>query len=199
MARTIARDHEEKRQAILATAAAFFAKNGFDRSSMNQLATACGVSKALIYHYYDSKDALLFDIVRTHLSDLLAAIRAVDVSGDPEAALRRLARAILKAYRGADAQHEVQAVAMETLPDVQRGELSGLQKEMVGMVADVLKRTTPGLYAANPAILTPVTMSFFGMLNWFYMWHRPGKGLSRDAYADLVADLTLGGVRGLAS
>ena len=88
---------------------------------------------------------------------------------------------------------------METLPDVQRGELSGLQKEMVGMVADVLKRTTPGLYAANPAILTPVTMSFFGMLNWFYMWHRPGKGLSRDAYADLVADLTLGGVRGLAS
>jgi AcrR family transcriptional regulator len=198
MARTIARDHEEKRQAILATAATFFAENGFDRSSMNQLATACGVSKALIYHYYDSKDALLFDIVQTHLLDLLKAIRAVDVTGDPEDALRRLARAILAAYRGADAQHEVQAVAMETLPDVQRRILSGLQKEMVGLVADVLKRATPDLYEGSPATLTPVTMSFFGMLNWFYMWHRPGKGLSREAYADLVTDLTLGGVRGLA-
>jgi hypothetical protein len=35
------------------------------------------------------------------------------------------------------------------------------------------------------------------MLNWFYMWHRPGNGLSREDYADLVADLTQDGLRGL--
>ncbi len=40
-----------------------------------------------------------------------------------------------------------------------------------------------------------LTMSVFGILNWFYMWHRPGKGLSRAAYADLAADFVLGGLR----
>jgi len=198
MARTIARDHEEKRLAILTQAAGFFAEHGFDRSSMNQLAAACGVSKALIYHYYDSKDALLFDIVRTHLTDLRDKVAAVDRAGpDEEENLRQIIRAILIAYRNADAQHKVQADAMASLPDAERAVLADLQKQMVTMVADALEAVTPELYAAQPEKLTPITMTLFGMVNWFYMWHRPGKGLSREAYADLVADLVLRGVCGL--
>jgi len=197
MARTIAKDYAEKRLAILATAARFFAENGFDRSSMNQLAQACGVSKALIYHYYNSKDALLFDIVHTHLSDLLAVVEAVDRSAPPEVVLRNLCQAILQAYRDADAQHQVQAVAMKTLPADQRALLADLQKQMITIVSDVIRRQTPELYDRDPDKLTPVTMSLFGMLNWFYMWHRPGKGISRDDYARLAADLALAGVRGL--
>ena len=63
MARTIAKDHDAKRAHILKTAARVFAEEGFARASMNQLARACGISKANIYHYYDSKDALHFDIL----------------------------------------------------------------------------------------------------------------------------------------
>ena len=37
-------------------------------------------------------------------------------------------------------------------------------------------------------------MSVFGILNWFYLWHRPGKGLTRTAYADLAADFVRGGI-----
>jgi len=40
----------------------------------------------------------------------------------------------------------------------------------------------------------PVTMSVFGMLNWFYLWHKPGGPIDRDAYADIVADLVIGGL-----
>ncbi len=42
-----------------------------------------------------------------------------------------------------------------------------------------------------------VTMSVFGMLNWYYTWNRPGRGMDRGAYADLVTDLVLGGLQGL--
>jgi hypothetical protein len=45
--------------------------------------------------------------------------------------------------------------------------------------------------------LQAATMSVFGMLNWFFLWHRPGKGLSRGAYADLVTDLVIGGLPGV--
>ncbi len=198
MARSIAKDHEEKRLAILNKAAGFFAEHGYDRSSMSQLATACGVSKALIYHYYDSKDALLYDIVHTHLSDLLAVFQAVDQSGpDKEANLRRLIRAILEAYRHADAEHQVQTEAMTSLPDAQRAVLADLQRQMIAIASEALAAITHDLYARSPEKLRPVTMSLFGMVNWFYMWHRPGKGMSRAEYADLVTDLVLRGVKGL--
>ena len=198
MARTVAKDHAEKRHAILERAAKFFAENGFDRSSMNQLAAACGVSKALIYHYYDSKDALLFDIVLTHLTDLVKMVSAVDQTGPDKADnLRQTIRAILIAYRDADAEHQVQTEAMTALPKEQRQVLADLQREMVQIVSDALEAVTPAVYAANPEKLRPVTMTLFGMLNWFYMWHRKGRGLSREEYADLVADLVLSGVKGL--
>ncbi|MDQ7080971.1 MAG: TetR/AcrR family transcriptional regulator [Paracoccaceae bacterium] len=198
MARSIAPDHGQKRRAILRKAAAFFAENGFDRSSMSQLATACGVSKALIYHYYDSKDALLFDIVHDHLDALLQVIRDVDQSGpDKQANLRALVHAILDAYRDADAEHQVQTEAMKSLPPQQREILAGLQREMVRIVSEALRAVTPDLYEAHPEKLRPVTMSLFGMLNWFYMWHRPGKGITREEYADLATDLVLRGITGL--
>lgn len=195
MARTIAKDYEVKRQAILSTAASFFAKNGFDRSSMTKLAQACGVSKALIYHYYDSKDALLYDIVHTHLTDLLEVVQAVELTPDPDTNLHAMTRAILLAYRGSDEQHQVQAVAMAALPASERKVLADLQKSMITVVSEALRAVAPKTFQTNPERLIPVTMSLFGMLNWFYMWHRPGKGITREDYADLVADLVLNGIR----
>jgi hypothetical protein len=41
-------------------------------------------------------------------------------------------------------------------------------------------------------------MTVFGILNWFYMWHRPGKGLSRDDYAQLAGDFVIAGIKGIA-
>jgi len=198
MARSIARDHEKKRLAILATAARFFAEHGFDRSSMSQLATACNVSKALIYHYYDSKDALLFDIVYSHLSDLLVAVtKAAEGNFSPETTLRAIIRAILLAYRDADAQHQLQDQAMRILPATEHDQLAARQRQMVQIMSRALSNVTPHHFANQPQNLRPVAMTVFGMLNWFYMWHRPGKGISREDYADLVADMVMRGIFGL--
>jgi len=35
-------------------------------------------------------------------------------------------------------------------------------------------------------------------LNWFYMWHRPGKGLERTDYAKLAGDFVIAGIKGIA-
>lgn len=198
MARTIAKDHQQKRKAILATAAQFFADNGYDRSSMAQLADACGVSKALIYHYYASKDALLFDIIHTHLTQLLDSVEKADNPELPaKDRVRVLSKAILSAYRDADAEHKVQLEAMSSLALHQREQLANIQRRLVELMSDSLRQTSPETFGRSPEKLKPVTMSVFGMLNWFYMWHSPGKGLSREDYGDLVADLILEGISGL--
>ena len=193
MARGLARDHAAKRAAIRAGAARYFAAEGYARASMAGAARACGVSKALLYHYYGSKEALLFDILHQHLGALARAVAAAGGDGPPDDRLRRLIMAILSEYEDADAEHKLQLDALALLPAELQAPLVELQRGIVRVMADTLDAVRPGLGDRRGA----VTMSVFGMLNWVYMWHRPGKGLSRAEYAELAADLVLDGVRGL--
>ncbi len=186
MPRGIARDHDAKRAALRKGAATYFAAHGYDRASMTGAARECGVSKALIYHYYGSKQALLFDILNAHLSDLASVVDGARGDG-----LGALIAAILAAYADADAEHKLQLDALATLPPDMRAPLIDLQRRIVAAMSGAVARERPELGGDR---LRAVTMSIFGILNWFYMWHRPGKGLSRDQYAELVANFVRGGI-----
>ena len=76
MARTRASDFEEKQHGILMSAAAVFAEQGMEKASMAQIASHSDVSKALLYHYYPSKDELIFAIIHSHLVELEASVAA---------------------------------------------------------------------------------------------------------------------------
>ena len=194
MARPIAKDHEAKREAILQTAAVFFAEHGYDRASMGKLAEACGVSKALIYHYYPSKDGLLFDIIDTHLTALVEVETAAGQPGSASSRLRALIRSILIAYRDSDAEHKVQLDALSSLPEENQIHLRALQRRLVTCMSESIRSLEPERFSSRPELVKPVTMSVFGMLNWFYLWYKPGGPINRDAYADIVADMVIGGL-----
>ena len=197
MPRTRAKDHDDKRIAIMETAARIFADGSYDRTSMAQLATECGVSKALIYHYYASKEALLFGIIDTHLSELIDAAEEADIpDASPEVRLEGLVAALLEAYRDADAKHKVQLGALSLLPDDQQAHLKGLERKLVARFSDAVRALNPDVFDGKP-LLKPVTMSLFGMLNWFYMWFRDGGPVSRRDYARLATKILVSGVRGL--
>lgn len=198
MARTIAKDHDQKRDQILQSAAKIFATEGFDRASMAQLAKECGISKANIYHYYDSKDAILFDILDSYLSGLRDLILATDVADlSPEDRLRRVIRDVLRAYQGSDYEHQVQLNALTALPEDQQNRMRAYQRDMVRYLSDCIADAAPQIFDGDRAKLRAVTMSVFGMLNWYYMWNGGADGAARDAYATLVADLTLKGLPGI--
>lgn len=108
MSRPIAKDHDEKRSHILNVAARVFADQGFARASMAQVAKDCGISKANIYHYYSSKDALLFDILDTYLSELRDRINGIDMAGlNPSEQLALIVIETLRAYEGMDNEHKI--------------------------------------------------------------------------------------------
>ena len=189
MPRGVARDHDEKRAALRKGAARYFASQGYDRASMTGAARECGVSKALIYHYYDRKEALLFDILESHLTELVEMVEEAKDDGLPG-----LIRAILMAYADADAEHKLQIDALETLPPDMQSPLIALQRRLVVIFSDAIREERPDLQADR---LRALTMSVFGILNWFYMWHRPDKGLTREDYAQLVAKFIDAGLSGL--
>lgn len=191
MARGLARDHDEKRAALRKGAAGYFAAHGFDRASMTGAAKSCGVSKALIYHYWASKEDLLFDILDEHLSELLEVVEAQQGAG-----MRGLIAAILEEYADADAEHKLQLDALSVLPEERQRPLIGLQLRLVDIMSTTVLDVAPQL-AGDADRLRAAVMSVFAVLNWFYMWHRPGKGLSREAYADLATDFVIGGLKAL--
>lgn len=198
MARTIARDHDAKRGQILAAAARVFAEEGYDRASMSQLAAACGISKANIYHYYSGKDALLHDILDTYLRALRDRVAAVTGEGlTPEDHLRAVVLEILLAYRGADDEHRVQISGIRALPAEAQRVLRGYQRDLVEQVSGIVAALAPEAFAGNPKKLRAATMSVFGMLNWFYMWNRDDSEAARRDYARLVSDLVLRGIGGV--
>jgi AcrR family transcriptional regulator len=193
MARTRAADFDEKRRSILDSAAAVFAKLGMERASMAQIAQENNVSKALLYHYYPSKDLLIFDIGRTHLVELEAAIIEADRPDlAPRARLRHLIGGVLENYRTASNFHQVLLNGTGSLTEAQRLELREMERRIVKAFSDVLVDINPAL-ADNRAGVTPVTMSLFGILNWVYTWFRPSGALSREGYADMVTALFLDG------
>jgi len=198
MARTIAKDYEQKRAHILKSAARVFAEQGYDRASMSVLAKECGISKANIYHYYNSKDALLYDVLDTYLKALRDRICDLDLSAlNANAQLSLVVREILLAYQGADDEHRVQSNGMRALPEEQQQVLRGYQRDLVNRVSEVVAASAEGVFDDDPVRLRETTMSVFGMLNWYYMWQHSADSEARERYAELTTDLILGGVRGL--
>lgn len=195
MARTRASDFDLKRAGILESAAAVLAEQGPDKASMAQIARHSGVSKALLYHYYPGREALIHAIIETHLEELDAAIAAADrPDATPAERLEALVRAVLENYRGADNRHKVQLNAASALSDSQQAALRVIERRIVRRFASVLRDIRPDLDSPDRPLLMPVTMSLFGMMNWVYMWFRDGGPISRDDYARLATTLLLNGI-----
>ena len=88
---------EEKRQAILDVAAATFGELGFERTSMSEICTRLGGSKATIYNYFPSKEALFVEVMfqasEADFQNTMLALQAD--SQDLPAALRTFGRRFL--------------------------------------------------------------------------------------------------------
>ena len=132
MARGRASGYDDQREMILAHAARLFARRGYPATSMNQVAEACGLSKATIYHYFRDKYALLVSIAEGHVSRLqwLVADVAREAAA-PELQLRELIRRIVEEYADAQDAHRVLTEDVKFLEPDDRERVLGKEREVV--------------------------------------------------------------------
>ena len=194
MVRPRADNYLERQQGILDAAAAMFAQHGFNGTSIANLADFCGVSKALLYHYYDSKEALLFDMLLVHCKILSeTASKAVKESNEPEEQLRSLVRALMALYVGSRDKHVVLLNDLHCLPDEQQKEIKEEERKVLRVIKDVLKKLRPDLTTAQ---ITPLTMYLMGAINWTYTWFKSQGQITPREYADLATATFLNGIAG---
>ena len=199
MARTRSATYDDQRELILAGAAALFAQRGYQGASMNEVAAACGLSKAALYHYFRDKYALLMEIADAHVSHLVAATDEVVQATDgqpPRARLERLIERIVLEYADAQNAHRVLTEDVRFLePDDQKRVLDK-QRRLVDSFARAVAGMRPDADAAH--LVKPLTMLLFGMVNWMFTWHRGDGPLTHESLAPLVADLFSCGVAAVA-
>lgn len=197
MARTQAADYEQRRGTIVDTAARLYATKGFLGASISDLAEALGASKSLVYHYYASKEEILFEVMDSHLQDLdraMAEVLALALS--PPETLRELTRSFMRLYVGAADRHKVLLNELDNLPAEQRADIVSRQRVLIRAVEQLLIEIQPRL-KRRKRDLTPTAMLYFGMINWTHTWFRPTGGASDQKVADLAVDITLRGLEGL--
>ena len=84
MARTAGSHSEITGPRVRTAALALFAQHGYAAVSMRQIAKEVGVQAGALYLYTPDKQTLLFELMRDHLVDLLAAWQAPEVAEDAE-------------------------------------------------------------------------------------------------------------------
>jgi AcrR family transcriptional regulator len=188
-----AANYEDQRGLILAQAAALFAQQGYPATSMVQVAAACGLSKATLYHYYRDKYALLVSLCETHVDRLAAIVdETLATQRPPEPCLRELIRRFVAEYAGAQHAHRVLTEDVKFLNAADRERVLEQERRVVRGFAGVVAALRPELAAA--ALEKPLTMLLFGMINWLFTWMQPDAALGYPQVAQMVQDLFLGGL-----
>lgn len=196
MARPRSADFDLQREQVLVTAAQLFATRGYTATTMQELASACKVSKATLYHYVRDKNDLLAQITRGHVARLEALVEQVQAQElNAQNRLRSLIVHFMQVYARAQHEHRVLTEDVKFLTHQDREAVLQAQRRVVAAFAAAIVQLRPDLQAQQ--LGKPLAMLLFGMINWTFTWLRESGPLTHESLAPLVVELFLGGLNDL--
>ncbi|WP_382158042.1 TetR/AcrR family transcriptional regulator [Hydrogenophaga sp. ANAO-22] len=196
MTRARANDYELKKQVILDSAVALIAQKGFDHATMSDVAAACGASKSHLYHYFASKEDLLYAIVKEHITGQVAELSAI--AREPRPAAERFQRFVASfVQEGAKSRHHhlVLMNDIKFLPPVQREDVRQLEQELMQLMVGLLREINPARMA-RAEVNSPYALLLFGMVIWTFTWYERDGPITPAELAERISALFLDGFRG---
>ncbi len=186
MARTRAADHQNQRDRILELAVNAFARLGFPSASMSELALACSTSKAGLYHYFPSKEDLLFEALQNY-TERLQKLALLIESEEPVASerLRRLVREFLREYQHSHDHHVALLHDLKFLSVTRQAPIEAKQRDVVEVFARVLQQVRPEAIK-DTKYRKPQAMALLGTINFTFAWLRPDGPVSYEEFAEIV-------------
>jgi AcrR family transcriptional regulator len=185
----------KKREQIIAEAAALFDGRGYHATTMEDIATAVGIAKPTLYHYFRSKDEILYEIHEEFIDLLLTehAQRATDVSLGPDKLLQGIAGDILDLMETHRGHVRTFFEHHRELPARQRSTIRRKRDQYAGIVENLLQQgVDQEIIDTDPKMCA---LHFFGMCNWAYQWYRSGDGLEPRAIGEEFWGMLLDGIR----
>ena len=182
------------RQEIMRAALKLFERNSVASVTLSQVARELNLTKAAIYHYFDTKEDLLRSIFAgwaTSCREELEVI--VGLPLEPEEMLRQLLRTHARHITSEFGLFVVSVRTEAELPEPVRLEVRHLQRDTDTFIRDVIARgQREGVFQPVDARLAE--LAGIGMINWMWRWYRPGRD-EPEAIAELFARIFIEGIR----
>src|SRR3981189_1476756 len=190
----------DPRQEILRAAARFFQQQGYDATSMNDVAAALKLSKGGLYHHFQSKDEILFEIMN-HAMEItqelvIAPVRRIV---GPEERLRALIRLHIEVVLSPrDREITVMLHENHPLPPALRKRINSRKKDYVHFVENLIANVQKAEGQKEPqrprqtgSQVSPRAAAFalLGMINWIYQWYKPEGALQTQNLIPQFTDL----------
>jgi AcrR family transcriptional regulator len=179
----------DSRQEILRTAARLFQQQGYDATSMNDVAAALKLSKGGLYHHFQSKDEILFDLM-DHAMEITQerVINPVRDIADPEERLRMLIRLHIEVVLSVrDREITVMLHENHPLSPSLRRRINTRKKDYVHFVENLIAEVQRARQSKGTISPRAAAFALLGMINWIYQWYRPEGTLQEE---DLVRQYT---------
>lgn len=193
MPRTRAVDYSDKRAHILNAAADLISQHGYAGTSVVQIAALCNVSKTMLYHYFTTKEEILFEILQEHMLRLIDGTEsalAFSETANPEELFQGFIEVFLKSSPTARARHVVAMAEVRFLTDDQKAQQEKLERGFLNLVDSVLFKVNPGLERDDRKVFG---LLLIGMISWVELWYKPSGAITPDALYKMIAGLSLHG------
>jgi AcrR family transcriptional regulator len=198
----------DPRQEILRAAARLFQQQGYDGTSMNDIAAALKLSKGGLYHHFQSKDEILFNLM-SHAMDITEeqVIAPVKAIANPEDRLRALIRLhIGVVLKERDREITVMLHENHPLTPALRKRINARKKDYVHFVENLIAEVQNNAQnarggsnaGASKKTVTPRAAAFalLGMINWIYQWYRPDGSLKEESLVQQYTEIFFHGAFG---
>jgi len=188
---------KKEKKSVFEVAAEVFHRKGYDNTSMSDVATAAGLTKAGLYHHVSSKESLLFTVLDSGL-DLTESyvMKPLDAIEDPVERLKVMIDLHLRLVLE-ERNLEVTGLLHEckTLSSEDRARINRRKKEYVRMTTKVVSDVIKKLQIKN---VDPKLAAFalLGMLNWTYQWYKTSGSNSREEIVQTFQRIFLQGILG---
>jgi AcrR family transcriptional regulator len=189
---------QQKLDDLLARSAELIAEKGFEAMSMRDVSAAAGGSLAGLYHYFDSKEELLYQLQYRTFRSLLESQEAVAAQpGSPEDRFRRLLIGHLTFFSEHPSEHQACTFELKSLTGERYETVETLRRRYYRLMTSVVAelRDGGGAHTAESKEARHATLFIFGMLNWVFMWYTPERYGSVEQLGEEMLDLVLNGLR----
>jgi TetR/AcrR family transcriptional regulator, cholesterol catabolism regulator len=180
--------------AIAKVSAHLFSTKGYIDTSMDDIASAAKVTKGGIYHYFGSKDEILYVISSTYVDlDRVGLEKSLSDLPDISEKIRFIVFHHIEHYTthasaAKTLLHESYNLSPKYLREVRARERWYFEI-VSGVIADFLGEKS------TKELATVLTFTLFGMMNWIYKWYDPKGAMKPKELSELIYELFVEGVR----
>lgn len=185
----------DSKQEILRVSARLFQQRGYHATSMNDVAAALKLSKGGLYHHFQSKDEILFELM-SHALEVTEqrVIEPVRNIADPEERLRTLIRLHVDVVMSVrDREITVLLHENHPLPPSLRKQINARKKEYIRFLEKLISEVQHTRRSSGTVNARAATFALLGMINWIYQWYKPEGPLNSEQIARQYTDIFFAG------